>query len=468
LRTNEMILILLLLMMAIPCISSDSLDNATTLDQLGLSMLPSSEETNQQTFDDSLISFRPIWSEDINSDFTNIDDLSWLEEPASENNCILIGESHYYRYIENIKNRILFALNTFDEYPYVILELPYSLTPYINYYLEIESDSSAEQYLDNELESMLDCEERIVFLRHIRQWNGYYPDKEITVGCSDIEHNYRNTLSRIVLPYLQQIDSSFELDPQRITAIELQDMLPEMRFILEHARENNTVGAYPFINASYIENVIENLESACIEENYGHLSYYYRQQAIIRNLTSPQFLREFFENGKVLIMAGIMHTRSIEPYPLQANFFSEGAYLNFDYEYTRGRTYSIGILGYAYSLNSMAGVNLDSCTYQGSMYRSTVSTLQSAYQSGLIQPDDRVLTRPLDDLDLLFLQCSSVRMNVPILLNSINNEAIKQIAMHTDRSIIKNVSAMIDWFTGNHDRCIIVPWSPIVTALCDE
>jgi len=119
-------------------ISQPDFTVAEALARAGLTFFPEERDWDQSTFSSDLLTTEPISYEDINDEFTNIDDLRWLIDAIDDSQCVLVGETHYYRYIENLKNRILFALNTEDYYPLAVFECQYSSTPYINYYLDIE------------------------------------------------------------------------------------------------------------------------------------------------------------------------------------------------------------------------------------------------------------------------------------------------------------------------------------------
>ncbi len=348
-----------------------------------------------------------------------------------------------------------------------MFECQYSSTPYINYYLDIEDDSTAEQFFSDELVFLLTYEDEHNRLSEIRRWNIKFPEKWIHIGCSDIEHNYASTLNRILIPYFQQIDPTLDISVPDLTLEEIQQLIPEFRAILEEAAGLGIVGTYPFITSDYIENVLDNLESTCIAKIDRQNFNQYRQAAIIRNLTSPDFFGEYFESGKVIIFAGFFHTGTHQAFPLEDDYFTEGAYLNSEYEPTQGQTYSLVLMGYAYTLDAMSEIDISACGHLGSEYRNTITNMGRAFQEEMINDDDRILVWPIDDFDRLLLSSASESDFHPVRITEFDFEGIVQAAELISSEYAVQLRSRINWSIGNHDACILIPWSPIVTAMIE-
>jgi hypothetical protein len=275
----------------------------------------------------------PLSTDDINKNFSNIEDLSWLEPIANAHQVILIGENHYFQYIQHLRNRILFALNTFDTYPVLILERQYSMTPFANYYLLLKDEQEAKAF-EEEFETFFMDDSDFHLFQHLRRWNKTHPDRIIQVGCSDIEHDYSLTFQQILRPYfvslqracladaekfpgdvervLQELERIFKT--KRIHSLDdLNNAFCPLEALVSVAKERQFVGKYPFLTSLYIENVIENLKSYYLAKTQDFSQY--RQQAIVRNLTDERFLGKAFNTGKVVIHAGAYHTPSHYPYP---------------------------------------------------------------------------------------------------------------------------------------------------------
>src|SRR5262249_37359409 len=113
---------------------------------------------------------------------------------------------------------------------------------------------------------------------------------------------------------------------------------------------------------------------------------YYRQRAIIRNLTDARFLGRWFKTGKVMVWAGAYHTVDAAPMPDGGNFLREGTYLAYELAPTKGKTFSLASLGFAYSLGDMADVDPKSIGFAGTAYTTTLTKLHDARAKGLIDP----------------------------------------------------------------------------------
>jgi len=467
---NEKVMIVVTLITSLICVTlsgnpcSASEINIEALAELGLAPFPQEDSLLQETFDEDLVSCIPLSAEDIDSEFSNIDDLAWLESIASDNKCILLGENHYYRYVANLQNRILFALNTYDHYPLVVLERQYSLTPFINHYLDIEQDSLARKYYDTVLSHLINTVELQTRVEHIRRWNQHNPEKLIHIGFSDIEHDYRTTISTILLPYLRQVEPDLEIDTENLIPMDLGDVVYELRRVSDSARQAETVGAYPFITPDYIDNVIDNLESTYFAKLPGGFSYY-RQSAIIRNLTDPRFLGDYLTDGKAVIIAGGYHTATEFEYPEGGNFFKEGSYLNYDFEPTQGRTFSIYIGAFAYSLDAMADIDPSTCGHHGSGYMRIVENLRQAYQDSLITPGDNLLfSDPMNDFNRLLLHKASQYRFQPVLFTEMDMNGLLESAELAEREeymYFRYYAGIIE----AHDQFILVPYSPVTTAI---
>jgi hypothetical protein len=445
---------------------SSSGEGSSPLEESGLYLLPEGDSLSQSTYPEDLVSASPLSADDIAPDFSNLGDLAWLEPVALENRCVMIGENHYFHTVYSLENRILFALNSFDHFPLVVFELQYSLTPYINWYLDMQDDSSAAAYLEEILPMVTFCQEDATRLMHIRRWNLMHPRREIHVGCSDIEHDYRTTLSVILLPYLRQVDPQLDLDADNIFFLDLLDRIPELRADADSARRAGVCGAYPFITPDYIDRVLDNLEVTCHAKiNNGMNFMYMRQRVIVRNLTDPLFLGEWTRSGKFVVICGASHARTGSEFALDGNFLSEGAFLQHDFEPTAGQCFSVYVDAYAYTLDSMEGVDLSSCGHLGSGYRQAVTALQTALNSGLISASTRLMfMRDADALDLLILSAVNTAGGGPALLHA-SPDGIAEAACEAGYDTYRwaRIGFLDTWKC--FDALIVVPSSPITIAI---
>lgn len=443
---------------------------ASSLEDYGMLRLPSGVELSQEVYAESLLSTISLTSEDIALDFSNIDDLSWLRGVADSSICVMLGESHYGRAVYALENRFVFALNTYGSYPLVVLELQYSLTPFINHYLDLEDDQEAAEYLEDVRPVITSFEEDLERLVHIRRWNRTHPGREVHVGCSDIEHDLRTTLCEILLPYLTQADPSLGIDPENTFHLDLLDRMADMRAAADSARRTGVRGEYPFVTPDYIDRVLDNLESTCHAYSEGRMNFdFMRQQAIVRNLTDEGFLGSWTRNGSFIVICGGWHARAGAEYPYGASFLSEGSYFQHEFEPTAGRVFSVFIDNYSFSLDAMDGVDLATCGQLGSGYRRMISLLQEVCGEGLASPSDRlVLFRGVNDLDRLLLSAAERSGGSPVLLMDVDLDGLSASARASgfEEYVVARTELLRS--CECYDALVVMPSSPVARASVEE
>lgn len=450
------------------------------LEQLGLYPYPSPEMLTKNVFDSSGFIVAPLSDKDIQTDFTNLDDLAWLAPVTKDQRVVLVGEEHHYQYIQHLRNRILFALNTFDSYPSVILEHPYSSTPFWNYYLAIDDDGKAWAFAQEIQDFFIDASD-YQLLQHLRRWNSQYPHKKIQVGCSDIEHDYPHTFQQILLPYfvrLEHTDKSARAVllgnvAETISTLqqhfkrrdlsspeELYSAFQPIEQFVECAKEQRLIGNYPFLTPEYIETVIENLKSSYNAKTQDFFKY--RQQAIIRNLTDTHFLGTYFITGKVMIHGGRYHTPTHVLYPMGENFLREGSYLTYEFVPTKGRTYSINVSVEAWSslleVKKLREGNLD-------LRRRLQQTIE---QGQLVSEEPYICTYSayrgfdvLDEFTKTLYQLADQQQRQPFLVQTVPwDSLIRQAQAHSPAVYESLLETFLEF--KHHDAQIVIPISPLV------
>lgn len=419
--------------------------------------------------DDNLIKCKTILLEDINNDFSNIKDLAWLQEISINKKAVLIGENHFNRYIQNLRNRILFALNTFDYYPIIIFEEPYSYAAFVNYYLQLEDEKQANVFYAQNLNNIITTKEEYDLIKHIRRWNKLHPNK-IKVGFSDVEKTQDElsvTINQIIVPYFQKLNPQYAPDWKIVLSANFDSLINEFKQNLEKAKKNNLIGKYAFITPQYISNVIDNLESSnnTLYKDY----FYYRQKAILRNLTDTKFLGEYLQNEKIIIHSGSHHLRThIESDSV--NNLWEGSYLSNVYVYSKGKTYSIKVHGITRSLGEAANIN-SSYTEPALGYTGLFEKMKNAYKAGLIQADEcyfvSIYDQKLTDYSKFWIQKGRDSGGQGLLIESASWDKI------IDLINAKNPK-MLDSFVSNiddnkfFDKVVIIPCSPLITPIMNK
>jgi len=417
--------------------------------------------------DENWISCQTISLEDINNDFSNIQDLDWLQDISKEKKAVFVGENHFYKYTQNLRNRVLFALNTFDYYPLIIFEEPYPFTAFVNYYLQLADEKQANTFYEQDLYYMITTKEEYELLQHIRRWNRSHPDKIIAAGYRDVEKTQdelSTTINQIIAPYFQILNPKYNIDWKVILSGNFENLIYEFRQNLEKAKKSNLIGKYPFITPQYISTVIDNLESS---NNMLYKDFlYYRQKAIIRNLTDTSFLGKYLQNGKIVIHGGSLHLRTnIESD--SANNLWEGSYLTNIFEYTKGKTYSINVDGIARSLGETA--NISSSYIEPALgFNLMLEQMQKAYKDGLIKANDcyflSIYNQTLNDYYKFWIQKGRSYKDQGLLIESISwNKIIDLINVKEPDKTESFINSRN--YNELFDKVIIIPCSPLITPI---
>ena len=454
---------------------------------------PSQEEVSKSLFSSEGFRVSPLETDDINQEFSNIDDLAWLQPLVKECRVVLIGETHYFRHIHHLRNRFVFALNTFDRYPSVMLERQYALTPFLDYYVALPDREAGEFERANRELFLNGFTVDFQFLQHVRRWNAAHPEKRIRVGCYDIEHDACLTVHQILRPYFTDAKETLEANGQTVdpnvpaalssvarifearcqnSSDDLKDALRPIKAVLGMAKEANVVGRYPFLTADFIEQVIVNLESThAAYTAYSKDFDQHRQQAMIRNLTDPHYLGTAFASGKVLLHAGAGHTATRIPWSEGEAVPWEGSYLAHVFEPTKGRTYSLFVSGFAFS-SVLELQHVDLGTHKqlkDTAYGHVVAKIQQEAARGALVSDGvytlqyepvlEATTPAWLALDHRVLHIAYQHQNRPLVFHHIPWASLHEQAAQISPEYSQTVSEIQEqWQT--HDLGILVPISP--------
>jgi len=357
-------------------------------------------------FSENLIGITKLSDDDINEDFSNYQDLNFLEPIAKKNKVILLGEAHYYQKIKHMVNRILFKLRKCDEFSFISIESAYSKSPFLNYYVHIKDDDEATNFYENEIYGMVFTVEFKNFLEHIRRWNKLFPAKQISVGGHDIEHDYEFTITHILEPYFKQLDNSINIIESNKS--NLLDIIKFFHSYLNAAKERNLIGKYSFITPKYIENVLTNLNSTY--EAYNNNFHKERQKGIIRNLTDENYLGNYLK-GKIVLYGGGAHMQTKCDLG-GGNEYYEGTYLNKIFKPTKGKCYSIIIECVAYNFAKVADLDTDQILHSGKSYKGYLNSFHQIYHKDPEAINKYFSTDPFHDFyKLLFSSTYKLNTN---------------------------------------------------------
>lgn len=434
------------------------------LEEYGINKYYSLEETTDNTFSSIEIKPTPIYNEKINNKFSNIDDLNWLSDISKNNNVLLVGETHYSRFIGNIASRIFFAINTYDYYATIFIERQYSTTEFINYFLSIKDDKTANDYFNNELIKYINTEEEAIFFKQIRNWNTKHKKKPLSIGATDLEFNAYRTLNSIIKPYLYKLKDIDKNEVDSIINLGLSDdFFTGIKPLIEQAERRELIGKYPFLTHSYVKNIIKNLESTKIA--YAGNFNINRHSAIKRNLTDKDFFGSKFQNSKAMLYGGGSHMNTRSNNNSDNNALSEGVFLTNEFLPTKGKTYSIMVDGMgSFNLDEMSNRALNECLKQGTQYKKMVTRLKKADNDGLLNPKKPYfIFFQRNDFEKLIVSLSYKYNDNSILISDKNWSKIKLVIDKLSKEERKLYEELITQ-KKKFDSYIFVPHSPIVTA----
>jgi hypothetical protein len=401
------------------------------------------------------VTVRPLGGSAPDRGFANLGDLDWLRPVAPRTRVFLFGETHYNRIIDHLGARMLFALNTFDHFGLLSLELPYSATAFFDRYVTMADDTEAAGFRRDTLRRFLTDEETGELLDDVRRWNRLHRDKIIHVGAHDLEHDWPTTITAVLAPFFHAAGVSCPWPD----AAHDRDLGPEIEVARRCLARVKGQGGHAFLTLPFATSVVANLESywqARIRERDDTI----RQRAIVRNLTDPAFLGRSWQGGKLFLWGGSHHAGTHLEVPDGEAFMREGTYFDRAYPSTRGKTFSVVLASFGVSLDRMAGVDLTRYNHVGSGYRDIVTMLQQAR----VDPTRFYLTdRPLTELDRLLL--SKARPNDPALLvEGIDWPRLLDRGRSLSAGVVDDIEDRRQEYS-RYDALIIVPRSPLTRAV---
>jgi hypothetical protein len=410
---------------------------------------PTLEQLNTCLINEKDIPFDTIKIAENCENFSNTKDMEWLSPIAKKYKIIAVGESHHLKYNKFLLERILFALNTYDYFPLLVLELPYSYAGYFNYYLSLDDEKTAKIFYDSVLTKIYKPDLKMLTI--IRNWNREHPEKKIQIACSDLEQDFTKTIKLILNPYLKTInpdeDFSFTVNDT------LKGYLDRAKQLLEIAKKQNTPGEYPFQTPEYMENVVENLISSIPikldpKKFTDHTDRY---RVMIRNLTDKRFLGVQVADKKCLFYGGSEHFRILNERNIKQGKITEGYYLAHNFEATRGKIYTI-------NLNILAISIEDSIPRIDPNLRFTTETdLIDLYKKGKIKLREPVVGFSTSDFEKYIFKLSNKYGGYSFRIKNIKLEnVLDQYEGFHRFSLFMFLNILSDFDTN-----IMIPYSPI-------
>lgn len=410
---------------------------------------PTKNQLSTCKIDETDIPFDTIKISEIYQDFSNITDMEWLRPIAKDYKVICVGESHHLKYNKYIFKRILFALNTFDYFPLLILELPYSYSEYFNYYLLLSDDKEAKSFSDSVLTKIY--EPGISMLNTIRTWNKENPQKKIQIGSSDLEQGFEKTIKLILNPYLLKVDPKADISYSFKDS--LKGYLERADAIIDLAKKRNVNGEYKFQTPQYMESIFENLKSSIqIKlDPKNFTDHTKRFQVMIRNVTDSLFLGTKLSEGKTIIYGGREHFRILNDETDKKSSSTEGFYLAHSFKPTKDKVYAI-------NLNTLATSIEDSIQQIDPLLQFRIETdLLNLYKTGKIELNEPVLGFFTNEVDRFVYNLSYEFPNYAFRIKNIKLEKLLNKYEGFSRFMLYQYIKIYSDFNTN----IMIPSSPI-------
>lgn len=433
------------------------------INRYGIRSIPTKNELNQIKVPEEFVCEQLLTDEDINENFTNLHDLKWLKNVIINNKVFLLGEDHWNNSIHHLRNRILFALNTYDRYSLLLLEKSYSYAEYLNYYVGIADDTIANHFFENELQTIVTTQEFLLLLDHIRRWNKNNPDKRIQVGTYDWEWKPDKTLKNVIEPYIRSIDPTFSINIKRLRKRDKEyytNLILKIESGLRTASEKNVIGKYPFIDYQYIQNIFENIKQSVEGQINNKKEKAVRSSIMIRNLKDKNVFGRYFYEGKVMIHAGTSHTITNLPYKSE-DYFREGAFLSYDFDATKGRTFSLGVFVSSRIIGSMADVNTELCLYRGGYYLDIIQEFQFIYKQKLVDKNKSYIFDSDDKREYIKNYIFKLGYQGDFSPMLIKNIPWNKPPWNLDEKLKKK---LIDDDVYGHDMYVFIPTSNIIKS----
>ncbi|MBC5775149.1 hypothetical protein H8S95_13810 [Pontibacter sp. KCTC 32443] len=288
-------------------------------------------------------------------------DMSWIDEAARGKRVVMIGENHWMNAVHRTARDLVFHLNTIDDFPVLVKEVPYSTTPFVNAYINCKSDT-CDKVLDV-LKPYFGSKEELDFLKEVQQWNTNHPEKKITIVCSDFEQEFNFSLRNVFSPFFTQQghknfrDKVISFKNNTVALIGYMDSLAHEAPARFHVKDR------PYLNKQFVLNVLDNLsafdqastafrvykEMGMSESEAFAMREKARTRAIINNLTDDSKFGKLLRRDKFILWGGADHTRT---YQLTNDNFHkyEGWFLANEYGITRNKVLSIRITNLSYSI----------------------------------------------------------------------------------------------------------------------
>ena len=288
-------------------------------------------------------------------------DVSWLDKAVKGKKMVMIGESHWMTSVHQTAKSIVFHLNKTDNFPVLIREIPFSVTPFMNAYINCETGNCDE--LLTVLKPYVGSQEEQDFLKELQQWNSKHPNKKISIACSDFEQGFQFPFRNVLHPYFtQQGHSNFK---ERLIAAndDLDVIFAYIDSLLQQSPESFHVAGKPYLNKTFATQVVDNLKAYAYAEQSAQNArqagksaaevskefFTVRGESIKKNLTDEARFGKLLRENKSILWGGAAHTVKYI-FDAEGDGFFEGPFLCNEFEPTKGKVLSVKVMAMSYDI----------------------------------------------------------------------------------------------------------------------
>lgn len=319
----------------------------------------------------------------LDADFTQL-----IDRLVKGQKVFFVGENHWNTGVNWLFKQILEHLLETQPVRAVFLELNFSFSAFLDYYVSLGDDREAESFLADELHALIDTNSELALLDTLRAWNREHPEQRITVACLDMEWGLDSVMKRVVGPFFASLEEGLDVRSPQVLGEELwrAEELPRLRAALEQLEADSAPGAYPFLTREFMTQVLINLEDTLTLGAADRMLR--RQEHIVRNIVDfhGELIDDSEREGLTVFKGGGFHAqKNTAP---DRGSWRDAAYLHQVHEPTRGRVANLYLRGVGYDFSRVHQLDLATRQPSATNYMSFVNLFQRGVEQGTARPGE--------------------------------------------------------------------------------
>lgn len=411
---------------------------------------------------DSTFKFKKNHTENKIISFNNLFDkknhlITSISDSIKNKKMIFIGENHDYLYNKTLFIDIFSAINKTDYFSTIILEYPYSYTPFLNYFINIEDSIQSKIFFKNSLADFIITDGDYMLIESFRNWNNTNKTKKISIICSDLEFKSDILLNKILIPI---VNLNYGVGCLEGLDIGMNEYFLSKLDSIFKRKDFKIKGEYSDILNI---NILQDLSKSLMQTFYSYIIMYndtydnymnFRVKAIIDNI-----VRNTNFQNKVIFYGGSYHTETKN----LDNKNTEGYFFSNIFEPSKNSTFSIQMICVGFDgKESFTNINLDAAMKVSFPYYKKVKNIS---ECNLIKQNDKLTI--FNDFTVI----PSLLLSKSLEKDSNKSFSIikkvnwyKAYNQTNNRDDILSVDFYYNSFK-NHNSIIIVPFSPIISPI---